>query len=128
MLTFSYNEVQTALANPSILRPYIANKDSSIGVDPSFGEFQGSGWAGQQSNDNQRVGTKEFQDSVRVDLGVGNSFMRVNGTSNSNHGVFGIMIDPAPPGFDSYKKYWAFTRWQVLQTTLFAIGLDPDKQ
>lgn len=114
--------------DPTVLHPYTSNYEgSSPRLDDDFGDFQGT-WSGQESSGNRRIGSNAFQDSVRIDLGVGNLFMRLNGTTNADHGVFGIMIDPAPLGFDSYKYYWGFTSWQVLETTLFAVGLHPDKQ
>lgn len=116
-----------AAANPTVLRPYTTEDGSTPIVDSNFGDFEGD-WAVQQSSGNTRVGSFAYQDSVTVSLGVGNIFMRLNGTSNSDHGVFGIMITPAPLGFDSYKKYWTYTSWHVLETTLFAVGLDPEKE
>lgn len=130
----SAKDVSAALANPSVFKPYTENADNSITRSDKFGEWKGpngvgtGSWAGQQSDNNKRVGTNAFGDSVKVDLGVGNIFMRLNGTSNSNHGVVKLEFDPAPPGADATKTYWAFTSWQVLDTTLIAIGLDPQKQ
>lgn len=124
--------VSQALANPHVHNPYTVSADNSVTVDPSWGTFKGvngtSGWAGQQSNDNRRVGTKVFGDSVEIQLGVGNSFLGINGTSNSNHGVFRVDIEPAPPSGAGRTKHWARTSWQVLQTTLVATGLDPDTE
>lgn len=54
--------------------------------------------------------------------------MRLNGTTSFNHGVFRIEINPTPPGFDGKREYWGFTPWQVLHSTLFATGLNPNEQ
>ncbi|BEI86797.1 hypothetical protein CcaverHIS002_0701430 [Cutaneotrichosporon cavernicola] len=127
------DQVAQALANPHTFHPYVLNADNSLSPDPKFGIFKGDdggpgGWGGQQSNDNRRVGTKGFRDSVEISLGVGNSFVAINGTSNINHGMVRVVLDPAPPNGDLETNVWACTTWQVLQTTLFAVGLDPDTE
>jgi hypothetical protein len=126
------NAVSQALANPRLFNPYTVGADNALTPDPAWGTFKGAngtgGWAGQQSNDNRRVGTKVFGDSVEIQLGTGNSFLSINGTSNSNHGMFRVEFDPAPPSGNGRVKHWARTSWQVLETVLVATGLDPDTE
>ncbi len=135
----STNDLTQAIANPSIYRPYKENSDSSISPDPRFGRFLGpsggsaldastGSWAGQSSDENRRVGSRVFGDSVKINLGVGNNFLGFNGTVNTNHGLVRVEVDPAPTGRQGSQDFWASTSWQVLDTVLFAIGLDPDTE
>ncbi|BEJ17834.1 hypothetical protein CspHIS471_0701020 [Cutaneotrichosporon sp. HIS471] len=135
----SVSAVTQAVANPSIYDPYIVNSDNSLGLNPKFGRFMGppggstvngttGSWAGQSSDANKRVGSKVAQETVHINLGVGNNFLAINGTVNTNHGLFRVEIDPAPPGRQSQQDMWASTSWQVLDTVLFATGLDPDTE
>ncbi|CAK9782566.1 hypothetical protein CC85DRAFT_291222 [Cutaneotrichosporon oleaginosum] len=135
----SASDLTQAIANPSIYKPYIVNGDNSLGLNPKFGQFLGppgggalespsGSWAGQSSDDNKRVGSRVAQESVKINLGVGNSFLGVNGTVNTNHGMFRVDIEPAPTGRQGTQDFWASTSWQVLDTILFATGLDPDTE
>lgn len=71
------------------------------------------------------MGTTDSYAEMTTYLGQGNIFMRLNGTSAWNHGVWQIDMDPAPPGRDGKKTYWAFTPWSVINTTYWAVALDP---
>lgn len=126
-----------AIANPSIYYPYTVNSDNSLGLNSKFGTFRGppgsseqdtGSWAGQSSDDNKRVGSRGYQESIQINLGVGNNFLGITGTVNTNHGMFRVAIDPAPPGRQGSKDMWASTSWQVLDTVLMATGLDPDTE
>ncbi len=123
-----------ARANPRVYNPYVVSDiDGSLSLNPRFGQFLGPpggdmGWAGTQNDGSQRAGTKVFQDSIEISLGVGNNFVAVNGTLNRNHGTFRVTLDPAPPGHANTFDIWGYCPWQVFQSQLFTVGLDYDTE
>ncbi|KLT44027.1 hypothetical protein CC85DRAFT_311430 [Cutaneotrichosporon oleaginosum] len=128
------DQVTMGRANPKVFKPYLVNpSDSSLSLNPSFGQFLGPpdgqmGWSGTQNDGSQRAGTKVLQDRIDVHLGVGNGFVTVNGTLNRNHGAFRVALSPAPPRYPAVVELWGYCPWQVFQSQLYAIGLDPDTE
>jgi hypothetical protein len=64
---------------------------------------------------------------MSYDLGGGNVYIRLNGTTAWNHGDFQVEFNPAPPGRRSSEQFSSYSPWSVPNATYYLAALDPSQ-
>jgi hypothetical protein len=73
-----------------------------------------------------RIYSPNTGSSWHYNIGLGNIFVRLNGTSSLAGSNYSVLVKPAPPNMSDTFNGWSWTQWAVTALPMFQANLDPN--
>ncbi|BEI90653.1 uncharacterized protein CcaverHIS019_0307230 [Cutaneotrichosporon cavernicola] len=120
-------EIDLVRQNPEVRSPIVENALGESVRNDAFGNWSGTSWSVIPQR--RVIGTSAINDSVVIDLGTGNYWMRLKGGRGYSGSYFRYSISPPPTMLlKQSDDLRTFAPWEVYNVSLLATTLDPGQR